>query len=146
MATAFGVPVALGTVIAVEQGVSAALAPAHAEAAAAVRQAPARNADETRWRLGGRLCWLGVAVTTPAAFFVVHARRGALGLATLLGEALGGIVWLCPDGGGVPGVAAPGASLVGVRAGGGGGADGQRGGAGVAAGGAVAAAFVWQSG
>ena len=90
--TVFGVPLALGTVTAVEQEVSAALAPAHAEAVAAVRQAPAKNTDETGWKQAGRLCWLWTAVTSGVACFVIHARRGAAGLAALLGDPIAGIV------------------------------------------------------
>jgi transposase len=90
--TIFGVPVALGTVSAVEQEASAALAGAHAEAAAAVRQAPAKNADETGWKLAGRLCWLWTAVTTGVAFFTIQAKRGGSGLTGLLGEVIQGIV------------------------------------------------------
>ena len=90
--TVFGVPVGLGTVAAVEQEVSAALAPAHAEAAQAVRQAPAQNTDETGWKEAGRLCWLWTAVRSSAACFVIHARRGVSGLAALLGEVIHGIV------------------------------------------------------
>jgi hypothetical protein len=82
--TTFGVPLALGTVAAVEQEVSAVLAPAHAEAAAAVRQASAKNTDETGWKEAGRLCWLWTAVTAGAAFFVIRARRGAAGQAVEL--------------------------------------------------------------
>src|SRR5262245_60043521 len=55
--TVFGVPVALGTVAAIEQEVSAALAAGHTEVAHAVRQAPAKHADETGWKRGGQLCW-----------------------------------------------------------------------------------------
>jgi transposase len=90
--TVFGVPLALGTVTAGEQQTSAALQTAHAEAAEAVRQAPARNADETSWKQAGRLCWLWTAVTDSVAFFTIHARRGADGLAALLGEAITGVV------------------------------------------------------
>lgn len=90
--TVFGVPVGLGTVATVEQQTSAALAAAHAEAAQAVRQAPAKNADETSWKQAGRLCWLWAAVTSSVAFFTIHARRGAAGLAALLGETITGIV------------------------------------------------------
>jgi transposase len=90
--TVFGVPIALGTVAAAEQQTGAALAAAHAEAAQAVRQAPVRNADETGWQQAGRLCWLWTAVTDSVAFFTIHARRGADGLAALLGEAITGIV------------------------------------------------------
>jgi transposase len=91
-ATLFGVPIGLGTVTAVEQEASAAVAPAHAEAAEAVRQAPSKNADETGWKEAGRLCWLWTAVTARVAFFVIHARRGGSGLTALLGSTVLGIV------------------------------------------------------
>ena len=42
---------------------SAALAPAHAEACQAVREAAVKNVDETSWKLAGKLCWLWVAAT-----------------------------------------------------------------------------------
>jgi transposase len=90
--TLFGVPIALGSIARAEQEVSAALAPAHAEVAAAVRQAPVKHADETSWKQAGRLCWLWTAVTAQVAFFTIHARRGLAGLAALLGEAFGGIL------------------------------------------------------
>jgi transposase len=90
--TLFGVPVALGTVAAVEQEVSAALAPAHAEAVAAVRAAPVKNLDETGWKQAGRLCWLWAGITQTVACFQVHARRGLDGLRALLGDDPAGIV------------------------------------------------------
>jgi transposase len=90
--TVFGVPVALGTVAAVEQEASAALAAAHAEAVEAVRRAPAKNTDETGWKQAGKLCWLWTAVTGGVACFLIHARRGSTGLRALLGEAVTGIV------------------------------------------------------
>jgi transposase len=88
----FGVPIALGTVVAAEREVSAALAAAHAEAGQAARQAPVKHADETGWKLAGQLGWLWTAVTARVAYFVVHARRGADGLAALLGAAVTGIL------------------------------------------------------
>ena len=90
--TVFGVPVSLGTVAAVEQEASAALAGAHAAAVEAVRQAPAKNADETSWTEAGRWCWLWTALTDQVAGFVSHARRGAEGLSALLGATSTGIV------------------------------------------------------
>jgi transposase len=90
--TVLGVPIALGTVANLEQEVSAALAPAHAEALAAVRQADVKFADETSWKLWGKLCWLWAAATAGVAAFVIHAKRGAAGLAAILGEDIGGIV------------------------------------------------------
>jgi transposase len=88
----FGVPLALGTVSAVEAQLSQALAPAHAQAQQAARQAAVKNVDETSWKLSGRLCWLWVAVTAQVACFVVHARRGLDGLQALLGATITGIV------------------------------------------------------
>ncbi|MBV9122289.1 MAG: IS66 family transposase, partial [Planctomycetes bacterium] len=88
----FEVPLALGTVSALEHETSQALAAPHAEVVQAVQQAPAKNADETSWKLAGQLCWLWTAVTATAALFVIHARRGGSGLTALLGEAMTGIV------------------------------------------------------
>lgn len=90
--TIFGVPIALGTVANLEQEVSAALAPAHQEALEAVRKAQVKFADETSWKLWGKLCWLWAAATANVAVFVIHAKRSALGLAALLGEEIDGIV------------------------------------------------------
>lgn len=57
----FEVPIALGTVANLEQEMSAALAPAHQEAVAALRQAPVKHVDETGWKQAGRKRWLWVA-------------------------------------------------------------------------------------
>jgi transposase len=86
------VPLGLGTVTAVAQEMSAALAPAHAEAATAGHEAAHKNTDETGWKQRGRLCWLWTAVTTNVAYFLIHARRSAAGLKALLGEARRGVV------------------------------------------------------
>jgi transposase len=91
----FRAPIALGTVVNLEQEMSAALAAPHAEAVAAVRQAAIKHADETGWKLAGKLCWLWAAATSRVAAFVIHARRGALGLTALLGAEIHGI--LCSD-------------------------------------------------
>ena len=88
----FDVPVSLGTVAALEQQTSQALAPAHQQAGLAVRQAPVRNADETSWKQAGAKRWLWTAATTLVAYFVIHTRRGAVGLQALLGEAITGVV------------------------------------------------------
>src|SRR5450755_998172 len=88
----FGAPIALGTVANLEREVSAALEPSHREALAAVRQAAVKYADETSWKLWGKLCWLWAAATTGVAAFVIHAKRSALGLQAILGENIDGIV------------------------------------------------------
>jgi len=87
-----GLPIALGTVANLEREVGAALAPAHREAVAAVRRAEVKFADETGWKLWGKLCWLWAAAAGGVAAFVIHAGRGAAGLAALLGEDIDGIV------------------------------------------------------
>jgi transposase len=88
----FGAPIALGTVANLEQEVSAALEPSHRQALDAVRRAEVKYADETSWKLWGKLCWLWAAATTGVAAFVIHARRSALGLKAILGESIEGIV------------------------------------------------------
>jgi transposase len=91
-AVVFDAPVALGTVANLEREMSAALAAPHQEAVAAVRAADVKHADETSWKLRGKLCWLWTAATTKAVAFLVHAQRGAAGLAALLGAAIHGIL------------------------------------------------------
>ncbi len=91
----FQAPIALGTVINLEQEMSAALEAPHAEALAAVQQAPVKHADETSWKWTGKLCWLWAAATNSAVAFVIHAKRGALGLTAILGTQIHGI--LCSD-------------------------------------------------
>jgi transposase len=88
----FGVPISLGTVSNLEQEVAAALAPAHREAVEAVRKAEVKYADETGWKLKGKLCWLWAAATAGVAAFVLHAKRGGCGLKAILGETIEGIV------------------------------------------------------
>jgi transposase len=90
--TVFGVPISLGTIANLEQEVSAAIAPAHQEALEAVRKADVKFADETSWKLWGKLCWLWAAATTNVAVFVIHAKRSALGLAAILGAEFDGIL------------------------------------------------------
>lgn len=90
--TVFGVPIGLGTVSNLEREVSDALEPAHREAVTAVRQSAVKYADETSWKLWGKLCWLWAAATAGVAAFAIHAKRGAVGLAAILGENIEGIV------------------------------------------------------
>lgn len=90
--TILGAPLALGTVCNLEQEMSAALATAHAEAQQAVQEAPAKNVDETGWKQAGDRCWLWGAATAAVACFVIAPTRGAVGLATLLGSKIHGII------------------------------------------------------
>lgn len=91
----FAAPVALGTVASLEREVSAALAAPHAEALGVVRAAAVKHADETSWKLGGKLCWLWAAATAGVAAFTIQIGRGAAGLTALLGVEIQGIV--CSD-------------------------------------------------
>jgi transposase len=93
--TAFEVPVALGTVIALEAETTAALAGAYQEVQEEVRGAAVKNTDETGWSEAGQKRWLWMAATATAALFVIHLRRGFAGLTALLGEAITGVV--CSD-------------------------------------------------
>src|SRR6266545_4151511 len=94
-ADVFDVPIALGTVAKLRTELSAALAPAHAEAVQVGRAAAVKHVDETSWKLAGKLCWLWVAATTTVAAFLIHAKRGWKALAALLGEKVKGFV--CSD-------------------------------------------------
>jgi transposase len=91
----FGVPLSLGSVTALQEQMSQALQPAHQAIAELVRPAPVKNVDETGWKQAGDKRWLWAAVTSSAALFVIHLRRGAAGLKALLGEAVQGLV--CSD-------------------------------------------------
>lgn len=93
--TLIGIPISLGTVANLEQEMSCALAPAHAEAQQAIQDAPVKHVDETGWKQAGQRCWLWAAATTVVSCFVIHPSRGALGLAALLGHKIHGIV--CSD-------------------------------------------------
>jgi transposase len=93
--TLFDVPVALGTISNLEEEMSQALSEPHNEALQAVRQAAAKNVDETGWKRHKHKCWLWVAVARHAlgqvAAFAIHGR-GLTGLAALLGKPIRGVV------------------------------------------------------
>jgi transposase len=85
LADLFHVQVAVGTITACEQTVSAVLAAPVAAAQAYVQQVPVVHADETGWREGRQRAWLWVAVTTLVTVFLIHRRRGAVAARALLG-------------------------------------------------------------
>jgi transposase len=91
----FEVPISLGTVIHLEQEMSAALESAHAEALEAARQSPVKHMDETGWKKAGRKRWLWVIATTQVVVFFIHRLRNAAVVEHLLGGPLQGI--LCSD-------------------------------------------------
>ena len=84
-----GIPMSLGALSESEAEISAALADSHVQIAAAVREAPQKNADETSWKLAGKKRWLWAAATQRAAYFLIRSGRGKAAFRDLLGRASG---------------------------------------------------------
>jgi hypothetical protein len=79
----FGVPVSLGSVGTMQQDISGALEVPHQQIGEEVRQEPYKNVDGANWKHQSRLCWLWVATTNFASYFLVHSHRGQDELETL---------------------------------------------------------------
>jgi transposase len=92
LATLCQTDVSVGSIGAVEQAVSAALAMPVAEAATYVQRQPVRNADETSWREKTKRMWLWISVTPVVTIFRLLQTRGAAGAKALLGEIVWGII------------------------------------------------------
>jgi transposase len=86
MADLFGVELAVGTVSACEQAVSAAVAAPVAAAHRYVQQQEVVHVDETGWRQGRHRAWLWVMVSTVVTVFLIHARRSTTAARSLIGE------------------------------------------------------------
>jgi len=84
-------PLSGGSVPALYQTASSALAPVYAEVQQVVQGAAVANVDETPWREQRRTRYLWVAVTLVATLFQV-GRRSRAALEQLLGTAFGGII------------------------------------------------------
>lgn len=102
----FGVELCVGSVSALEQVMSAALAPVVAEAQTAVQQAAVVNMDETGWREGRTRAWVWTVVTAALTVFHIDPSRGGQVARRLLGPAWTGVVgtdrgtmysWLPPE-------------------------------------------------
>jgi transposase len=91
LADLWHVPLALGSVAASCQIVSAALAPTYTALQTAIQQQPTANLDETGWREAGQRRWLWVAVTTIGTLFLIVRSRGGGVLAQLVGPQWAGI-------------------------------------------------------
>lgn len=88
-----GVPISLGSVVALQGQMSRALEAPCERLAEEVKQAPVKYVDETGWKQAGQRRWLWVAVTAAAVYFLVHRRRSKEALHALLGsEPLGVVV------------------------------------------------------
>jgi transposase len=92
LADLWGVEVAVGSVTALEQVTSAALAPVVEEARTAVQQAVVANLDETRWRQRRRRAWLWTVVTATLTIFHIDPSRGGAVARALLGPCWAGLV------------------------------------------------------
>lgn len=85
MADLFGVDLAVGSVSACEQAVSAAVAAPVAEAHRYVQAQEVVHVDETGWRQGRQRAWLWVMVSALVTVFMIHSRRGTQAARALLG-------------------------------------------------------------
>jgi transposase len=92
LADLFGVDLCVGSVSALEQAMSAALAPVVNEAQTAVQQAAVANLDETGWRQGRKRAWVWTVVTATLTIFHIDPSRGGKVAQALLGAAWAGIV------------------------------------------------------
>lgn len=92
LADFFGIEISLGTVHALEQSVSEALEKPVAELAAAIKEQPMANVDETSFREANQRNWLWVVVTPIATMFLLRLSRGAEVVKDLLNETFSGIV------------------------------------------------------
>jgi transposase len=92
LATVCHTDVSVGSVGALEQAVSAALATPVAEAAKYVQRQPVRNVDETSWPEKCQRRWLWISVTPLVTIFRLLKTRSAAGAKELLGEVVWGII------------------------------------------------------
>src|SRR5712691_2125912 len=90
--TLFQAEVSIGSVAALEQAVSDALAEPVAEATRYVQRQHMRNVDETGWREKAKRVWLWICATPLVTVFRVLASRSAASAKGLLGEDFPGVV------------------------------------------------------
>ena len=88
-----GAPLALGTVMAREREMTAALADPYGQAKGVVQKASAKNVDETGWKRAGRFLW--VAATDSLAVFHLDPCRNRDAMHELLGAKVKGTI--CTD-------------------------------------------------
>jgi transposase len=88
----FALPISLGTVVDLQQIVSAAIAPVYQAIEMAVQQQGHVHMDETGWKEGGKRRWLWVVVSSVATLFHVAASRSGKVITRLLGAGFAGLV------------------------------------------------------
>lgn len=72
----FGLPLADGTVLTINEEARARLAPTVAAMGEALKAAPIAHADETGMRVAGKIHWLHVLATATLTWIGCHANRG----------------------------------------------------------------------
>jgi transposase len=92
LATLCQTEVSVGSITALEQAVSTALATPVAEAKQYVQWQPVRNADETSWREKTKRLWLWISVTPLVSVFRLLKTRGAAGAKEVLGAEVWGTI------------------------------------------------------
>ena len=92
LATLCQTEVSVGSITALEQAVSRALATPVAEARQDVQRQPVRNADETSWRERTKRLWLWISVTPLVTIFRLLKTRGAAGAKEVLGADVWGTI------------------------------------------------------
>jgi transposase len=92
MGTVFHIDLGLGTIPALEQQVSAALAEPVEEVQSYLQQQPVNHIDETGWREEAQRSWLWINTAPQVAGFWVLPHRGADEARQVLGEGFEGIV------------------------------------------------------
>ncbi len=86
LADCFGVRISLGSIKALEDNLSDALAGSVEEAGDYVRsEATSVHMDETGWRVRGKKAWLWTAVTSLVAVFAIRFSRGSVVAKEILG-------------------------------------------------------------
>jgi transposase len=92
LATVCQTEVSVGSIAALEQAVSTALAAPVAEAVDYIQRQPVRNADETGWYERAKRLWLWISTTPLVTVFRLLTTRGAAGAKALLSETFPGVV------------------------------------------------------
>jgi len=87
----FHLTISTGSVTALCQILSAALATPYQQSQARLQGANRANVDETGWKKGGQRCWLWVAVSVGTTVFMI-ADRSSKALKALLGDQFDGVV------------------------------------------------------
>jgi len=88
----FGVVISLGSITALEQATSAALAKPYGEVLKVVRKADVAHADETGWRQAGARAWLWIAATAMLTVFWIDPRRSRAAWVRFMGKFSGLLV------------------------------------------------------